>query len=64
MTTMITFRGKARPRKLPTIPVLVESARLRNRLAAFAEEVRTEVDLLRTELDQRTSDQEEDGHGH
>jgi hypothetical protein len=59
---MITFRGKARPRKRTSTPVLVESARLRKQLTriaagvqAFAEELREEVDRL-TETDEREGD--------
>ena len=63
MTTMITFRGKARPRRRTSNSALAESARLRDRLRAFAEELRTEVCVLRTEVQQRM-EEEDGGHEH
>lgn len=62
MTTMITFRGKVRPRRRKTSDIIGESARLRAQLTrisegvqAFAEELREEVDRL---IDREEGDDE------
>lgn len=65
MTTMITFRGKARPRRRPDTTALIgESARLRRQLTRIAAGVAAFAEELREEVDRLTDDRQEDGHEH